>query len=101
LVEKLFKQERSFLLEAVRSVQPTQDALMSFFKSFSKLMEEIQSFREKNRRSLFFNHLSAVSESIGAFGWISVQPTPIPFIKEMTDSAQFYTNRVLKDYKDK
>lgn len=54
-----------------------------------------------NRKSTFFNHLSAVSEGIPAFGWILVAPTPGPHIKEMIDAAQFYTNRVLKDFKDK
>ena len=28
-------------------------------------------------------------------------PTPGPYIKEMLDAAQFYMNRVLKEYKDK
>ena len=28
-------------------------------------------------------------------------PAPSPFIKEMMDAGQFYTNRVLKDWKDK
>jgi adenylyl cyclase-associated protein len=68
---------------------------------FSKNIEEITNFREKNRKSEFFNHLSAISESIGALGWIAVQPAPCPYVKEMSDAAQFYTNRVLKDYKEK
>lgn len=46
-----------------------------------------------------FNHLSAVSESIPALGWIAVSPKPGPYVKEMNDAATFYTNRVLKDYK--
>ena len=97
----MFKYERSFLVEASRSSQPAQDELMKFYKEFSKLIEDVQSFREKNRQSQLFNHLSAISESIGAFGWISVQPAPSPYVKEMSDAAQFYTNRVLKDYKEK
>lgn len=48
-----------------------------------------------------FNHLSTISESIGALGWIAVSPAPAPFIKEMSDSGQFFSNRVLKDYKEK
>ena len=28
-------------------------------------------------------------------------PAPSPFVKEMNDAGQFYTNRVLKDWKDK
>lgn len=101
LVEKLFKVERSFLIESSRSMQPAQDILMKFYQQFGKHIEEIQQFREKNRSSQLFNHLSAISESIGAFGWISVSPAPSPYVKEMSDAAQFYTNRVLKDYKEK
>ncbi len=62
---------------------------------------KIKSFREKNRKSEHFNHLSAISESIGALGWVTVSPAPCTYIKEMNDAGQFYTNRVLKDYKEK
>ena len=57
--------------------------------------------REKNRKHEQFNHLSAVSEGIAALGWIAVSPTPAPYVKEMTDSAQFYTNKILVAFKDK
>ena len=78
----------------------------------------LQAFREKSRRSDFFNHLSAIrffpyifplyfaknlinqsmitnhfSESVSALGWVVVAPTPAPYIKEMNDAGQFYTNR--------
>lgn len=55
----------------------------------------------KNRKSALFNHLSAISEGIPALGWILVSPTPGPYIKDMSDAAQFYSNRVLKEFKDK
>jgi adenylyl cyclase-associated protein len=71
-------------------LQPTSDQI-----------NNIQTYREKNRTSPFFNHLSAVSESIPALGWVCVSPTPGPHVKEMNDAGQFYTNRVLKDWKDK
>lgn len=34
-------------------------------------------------------------------GWVCVAPTPGPHVKEMNDAGQFYTNRVLKDWKEK
>jgi len=58
-------------------------------------------YTNKNRKSPLFNHLSAISEGIPAFGWILVSPTPVPHIKEMSDAAQFYANRVLKEFKEK
>ena len=53
------------------------------------------------RRSDFFNHLSALSEAVPALGWVTVSPAPAPFILEMNHAGQFYTNRVLKDWKEK
>jgi hypothetical protein len=32
---------------------------------------------------------------------VAVSPAPAPFVKEMNDAGQFYTNRVLKDWKEK
>ena len=52
-------------------------------------------------RSDYFNHLSALSEAIPALGWVAVSPAPAPFILEMNHAGQFYTNRVLKDWKEK
>ncbi|KAL7980526.1 hypothetical protein Chor_001680 [Crotalus horridus] len=69
-------------------------------KPISDQIQVVQNFREKNRGSKFFNHLSTVSESIPALGWVAMAPKPGPYVKEMTDAAMFYSNRVLKEYKD-
>ncbi|KAH7107393.1 adenylate cyclase associated C terminal-domain-containing protein [Auriculariales sp. MPI-PUGE-AT-0066] len=44
---------------------------------------------------------SAAGESLGALNWFFIAPKPGPAINEVKDSAQFYWNRVIKDYKDK
>ena len=33
------------------------------------------------------------SESIPALGWVTVSPAPAPFVLEMFNAGQFYTNR--------
>uniref|UniRef100_A0A8D2L1N2 Adenylyl cyclase-associated protein n=1 Tax=Varanus komodoensis TaxID=61221 RepID=A0A8D2L1N2_VARKO len=77
----------------------THDEVAILLKPISDKIQEIQMFRERNRGSSMFNHLSAISESVPALGWIAVSPKPGPYVKEMNDAATFYTNRVLKDYK--
>ncbi|XP_016297348.1 adenylyl cyclase-associated protein 2 isoform X2 [Sinocyclocheilus anshuiensis] len=74
--------------------------MADLLRPLSDQIQEVQNFREKNRGSSLFNHLSAVSESIPALGWVAVCQKPGPYVKEMNDAAIFYTNRVLKDYKD-
>lgn len=49
-----------------------QTDLHDLLKPISDHIQEIQSFRERNRGSSFFNHLSAISESIPALGWVAV-----------------------------
>ncbi|XP_053322637.1 adenylyl cyclase-associated protein 2 [Spea bombifrons] len=99
LVEKAFKAERAFLLYAAQHQKPPKAEETLILKPISERILEIQTFREKNRGSKMFNHLSAISESIPALGWIAMAPKPGPYVKEMADAATFYTNRVLKDYK--
>jgi adenylyl cyclase-associated protein len=121
MAEQAFGLQRQFLVAASKSRQPGQSDLPMLLKPTADKIAEIQSFREVNRRSPFFNHLSALSESIPALGWVAVvrewllsavcacsanreclqSPAPAPFVKEMNDAGQFYTNRVLKDWKEK
>lgn len=49
-----------------------QNEVAMLLKPISEKIQEIQNFRERNRGSKMFNHLSAVSESIPALGWIAV-----------------------------
>lgn len=101
MVFNAIRTQRQFLLLASRSKQPTREILINLLKPTDEAIQGIQSFREKNRTSEWFNHLSAVSESISALGWVTVSPTPGPFVKEMRDAAQFYTNKVLVAWKEK
>ncbi|CAG9768954.1 unnamed protein product [Ceutorhynchus assimilis] len=102
LVQQVFKAQLQFLELASQSSKPANpNDLMIFLKPTSDIIAAIQDFREKNRTSQFFNHLSAISESIPALGWVAVSPAPSPYVKEMNDAGQFYTNRVLKDWKEK
>jgi hypothetical protein len=52
---------------------PEINGLTGFqLKPTSDKINEIQTHREAQRRSQFFNHLSAISESIPALGWVSI-----------------------------
>ncbi|KAF4073964.1 hypothetical protein AMELA_G00249240 [Ameiurus melas] len=101
MMKQAFTCQRQLLLTASCSQKPSDAVLKSLLDPVSKVIQQVQSFREQNRSSPYFNHLSAVSESVPALGWVAMAPKPGPYVKEMQDAAMFYTNRVLKDYKDK
>lgn len=76
-------------------------AFITLIKPLQEGISAVTDIREANRGSPLFNHLSAVSESIGVLGWVTVDPKPHKAVEEFLESAQFYGNRVLKDAKDK
>uniref|UniRef100_A0A8C5CK34 Adenylyl cyclase-associated protein n=1 Tax=Gadus morhua TaxID=8049 RepID=A0A8C5CK34_GADMO len=101
MMKQAFSCQRQLLATASGSQKPADAVLAAMLQPVSKVMEAVQSLRERSRSSPHFNHLSSVSESVPALGWVAVAPKPGPYVKEMQDSAMFYTNRVLKDYKEK
>lgn len=86
---------------ASRVKKPSQQDLNNILKPTGQLIQKVEEFKQKHRAHGLFNHLAAISESIPALGWLNVAPTPAPYVKEMIDAAQFYTNKVLVAYKDK
>ncbi|KAK9468501.1 adenylate cyclase associated N terminal-domain-containing protein [Lipomyces arxii] len=97
-----FKAQREFLRIVSKAKRPdtSSQAYIDLFTAMSVEVSKVQDIRESNRRSNFFNHLSTVSEGSPALGWIGVEPKPVPFIEDMKDSAQFYSNRVMKEFRD-
>ena len=73
LVEAAFKAQRDFLATSANSRKPSSDSeLSNLLKPTSDRILDIQGHREARRRSELFNHLSAVSESVPALGWVSI-----------------------------
>ncbi|XP_039753204.1 adenylyl cyclase-associated protein 2 isoform X3 [Pararge aegeria] len=101
LVNDAFQEQLRYIQLAASRSKPSDGEQVQLLKSTSDKISAIQQYREKNRASNFFNHLSAISESVPALGWVAVAPTPAPYVKEMNDAGQFYTNRVLKEWKEK
>lgn len=73
LVERAFQAQLQYLIIASQSKAPAnQSDQMALLQPTSKNIGAIQEFREKHRTSQYFNHLSAISESIPALGWVTV-----------------------------
>jgi adenylyl cyclase-associated protein len=100
-VQGAFQACKSLIATATQSQKPSMNDLQTLVKPLQEAIQSVQEIKNANRTNPHFNHLSAVAEGIPCLGWVMVEPTPAPFILEMRDSAQFYSNRVLKEFKDK
>ena len=74
---------------------------MEILKELQSMMGAVNDIREANRPSQLFTHLTTVSEGITVLGWITIEPKPVEYITEVLSSAQFYGNRIIKEYKER
>lgn len=99
LVLAAVEAQKKFIAIAAASKKPADPSAL--LKPTSDAMGQIVELRDKSRTSKFFNNLSAVSEGIPALGWVLVEKTPGPHVGDMRGSSEFYSNRILKDFKGK
>ncbi|KAJ2676973.1 F-actin-capping protein subunit alpha [Coemansia sp. RSA 1085] len=100
MIAQLFAAQQDFIRIATVTKKPSDSQLSQLLGPQQEIIQKIVAVKDSNRPSEFFDNLSAVAEGIAAFGWVAVQPTPVPYINDMKESAEFYSNRVLKKWRD-
>jgi len=93
--------QKEMLQAASSCKKPSDNVIANLLKPTSEHMEKITKIRDSNRASKFFNQLSTVSEGIGALSWVVVAPTPGPHVGEMRGASEFYSNKLLREFKGK
>jgi adenylyl cyclase-associated protein len=98
-----FVGQRQFLLITTKAKKPDTNGspYQQLLKPLQVSIAKIIDIRDSNRGSPVFNQLSAVSDSVGVLAWVTVDPKPHKHVEESLSSAQYFGNRVLKDYKAK
>ncbi|TIA98058.1 hypothetical protein E3P94_00612 [Wallemia ichthyophaga] len=99
-LESLLQKTLSIVLTpASRSKPPTN--LSTFQNSLSPIIthvNKIVQLSDSAPKALQLP-LKAVAEGVPAFGWFTIAPKPAPYIQDFKDAAQFYANRVIKEFK--
>lgn len=72
IVLNAFQEQLKYLKLVSESAKPPQSEEVKLLTPTSLQICAIQEYREKHRTSPYFNHLSAVSESIPALGWVTI-----------------------------
>ncbi|CDH11150.1 probable Adenylyl cyclase-associated protein [Zygosaccharomyces bailii ISA1307] len=99
--KEAFDRQLGFLKIAAVSKKPDfsskefADALAPINQAILKIGE----LKDQNRQSKYFPYLNSVAEGAALFSWVAVD-TPVSLIGDFKEAAQFWTNRVLKEFKD-
>lgn len=105
LIGLLCEAQLSFLQFASNHAKPSApNALAPLLEPQGKAIEAVMETKDKLSRSkegrewgVCFNVLG---EGVPAWGWVQMEPTPAPYIHEMKNAAQFWSDRVIKQYKE-
>jgi adenylyl cyclase-associated protein len=105
-VLKGFTEQRKFLLLSTKAKKPdisgsNMAALQSLISPTNEALMAVTEIKDANRPNPMSTHLSAVSDGIMVLAWVTVDNRPYKHVEECLGSAQFFGNRVLKEYKDK
>ncbi|KAI8886712.1 hypothetical protein K501DRAFT_213243 [Backusella circina FSU 941] len=103
LVKQAVEAERDIVYISTLAQKPdmSSSTFMKLLEPIQKALAGVVEIKDANRPNALFNNLSAVADGIPALGWFTCEPTPVPFIRDIKDSAQFYSNRVIKEWKEK
>lgn len=71
-------------------LKPINDAVMT-----------VTELKDTNRPDPKYNHLSTVADGIMLLGWVMAEAKPHKMIDDALDSAQFFGNKVSKEFKGK
>ncbi|KAK9893444.1 hypothetical protein P389DRAFT_156183 [Cystobasidium minutum MCA 4210] len=83
-----------------KQIPPSDPSFMTLLGPTQQALMKVTEIKESNRASKQFNHLSEVAEGIPALAWVTLDSKPVEFVGQMKDAAQFYANRVVKEFKD-
>jgi adenylyl cyclase-associated protein len=99
LVKEAVTHHRNVLNIAAQCKKPSNDVFIKLLKPSTDVVVKIVELRDKNRASPYFNHLSTLSEGVPAFAWVGISPTPGPHVDESRASSEFYSNKILMQYR--
>lgn len=101
LLGDAFHEEIGFLEVVVRAKKPSMSdaSFLKLLEPINQKISKINELKESNRTSKYINHLNTIGEGAPALGWI-VSESP-SMISDFKDGSLFWSNRILKEYKDK
>lgn len=106
LVQEAFVVQKELLIKLKQSQKPDLAGLAAFLKPLNEVITKASALTE-GRRSDFFNHLKAAADSLSALAWIAYtgkdcgMSMPIAHVEENWQMAEFYSNKVLVEYRNK
>ncbi|XP_042389605.1 cyclase-associated protein 1-like [Zingiber officinale] len=106
VVEEAFSVLKLLIVESKHCQNPGVAGMAAFLKPLNNVIAKANYLTE-GKRSEYFNHLKAVADGLTALAWIGYtgkdcgMRMPITHVEESWQMAEFYSNKILVEYKNK
>ncbi|CAK7329709.1 unnamed protein product [Dovyalis caffra] len=106
VIEQALNVQKELLIKIKQTQKPDLAGLAEILKPLNEVILKANAMTE-GRRSDFFNHLKAAADSLTALAWIAYtgkdcgMSMPIAHVEESWQMAEFYSNKILVQYKSK
>ncbi|MED6134364.1 F-actin-capping protein subunit alpha [Stylosanthes scabra] len=106
IVKEAFTVQKELLITLKHTQKPDPQGMAEFLKPMNEIIQKANTMAE-GKRTDFFNHLKAAVDSLSALAWIAYtgkecgMSMPIAHVEDSWQMAEFYSNKVLVEYKNK
>ncbi|XP_074334947.1 cyclase-associated protein 1-like [Apium graveolens] len=106
VLEEGFAVQKDLIIQMKQSQKPDMAGLGAFLKPLNEVITKANQMTG-GKGSDFFNHMKTVAESMSALAWIAYtgkdcgMSMPTAHVEECWQSAEFYNNKVLVEYRNK
>lgn len=106
IIKEAFSVQKELLIQVKQTQKPDMAGMAAFLKPLNEAITKASALTE-GRRSDFFNHLKTAADSLTALAWIAYtgkdcgMSLPIAHVEESWQMAEFYSNKILVEYKNK
>ncbi|XP_074587371.1 cyclase-associated protein 1-like [Curcuma longa] len=106
VVEEAFSVLKLLIIDSQNCQNPGVAGMANFLKPLNNVIAKANHLTE-GKRSEYFNHLKAVADGLTALAWIGYtgkdcgMRMPIAHVEESWQMAEFYSNKILVEYKNK
>ncbi|KAH6811888.1 cyclase associated protein 1 [Perilla frutescens var. frutescens] len=106
IIEEAFHVQKQILIDISQTQKPDMAGLVEFMRPMNDVTAKASALTE-GKQSDFFNHLKTAADSLTALMWIAFSgkncgmSMPIAHVEENWHMAEFYSNKILVEYKNK
>lgn len=100
-VSACFQAQLTVLVATTRTTKPDTAGWQELIRPIKDSAARVVDIQENNKFDLMHNHLACVADGIPVVGWMDIEMRAFNHVDKFLGYAQYFGNKVTKEYKEK